>query len=195
MSYRELKSYEQATIIYDFTVEFCDLYIDKVDPTNRTYRSYKTYSRLSDQMIQAARSGKQNIVEGASERTSEKGELHLLGVARASFQELLEDYEDFLRQRNLRLWPKDSASSREVRELAYRTNKTYSTYRIYLRDPESAANAAICLIHQVNFLLDQQIRAAEKDFLEKGDYGEQLSRERSEVRKLQLVNSFWRKHQ
>jgi restriction system protein len=101
MSYRELKSYQMATIIYDFTVEFCDRYV-KPDRTNRSDKSYQSY-RTSDQMVQAARSGKQNIVEGSSERASKKSELKLLAVARASFQELLEDYEDFLRQRGLPL--------------------------------------------------------------------------------------------
>ena len=86
MSYKNLRSYQQATIIYDYTAKFCELYVAK-------------FSRTYDQMVQAGRSGKQNIVEGSSERTSKKSELKLLGVARASLQELLEDYEDFLRQR------------------------------------------------------------------------------------------------
>lgn len=92
MSYKELKSYQQASVIYDFTVEFCDKYIDW---TYKPNMSNRTYTRTHDQMVQAARSGKQNIVEGSSNRTSEKSELKLLGVARASLQELLEDYEDF----------------------------------------------------------------------------------------------------
>lgn len=91
MSYKDLKTYRQATTIYDFTVEFCKRY---VDPRSRT----------TDQMIQAARSGKQNIVEAVSERTSRASELKLLGIARASFAELGEDYEDFLRQRQLELY-------------------------------------------------------------------------------------------
>ncbi|MBI4159912.1 four helix bundle protein [Candidatus Wolfebacteria bacterium] len=189
MSYRELKSYQQSAIIYDFTVEFAEIHVDKAYKSNR---SYKSYSRMADQMIQAARSGKQNIVEGSSERTSEKNELHLLGVARASFQELIEDYEDFLRQRGPRLWLKDSPEASALRALAY---KSYSTYQSYLSDTETAANTATCLIHQVNFLLDRQIAAAEKDFIQKGDYAEKLSYLRNEERKRQLVNSFWRRHQ
>lgn len=171
MSYRELKSYQQATTVYDLTVAFCDRYIDKK-------------SRTHDQMVQAARSGKQNIVEGSSERTSEKSELKLLGVARASFQELLEDYEDFLRQRGMKQWEKDDSRALEVRNL-YKSNRTYTSY---LSDSTEAANAAICLIHQVNFLLDQQIRAAEGQFVSGGGYTENLRRKREEEKKRKLGN-------
>ncbi len=118
-------------------------------------------------MEQAARSGKQNIVEGSSEKTSERGELKLLGVARASFQELLEDYEDFLRQRGLRLWSKDEPAALAVRNL-YKSNMSNWTYKSYLENPEAAANAAICLIHQVNFLLDRQIKSLEEEFVRVG---------------------------
>ena len=181
MSYRELASYKQATIIYDFTVEFCKKYIDRM-------------SRTTDQMVQAARSGKQNIVEGSSEKTSEKSELKLLGVARASLQELLEDYEDFLRQRGLRLWSKDEPQAREVRALVYRTYKSYKTYMSYMENPETAANAAICLINQANFLLDRQIKAAESQFVRQGGYTENLRRQREDVRKKEAVNWLLRKH-
>ena len=143
------------------------------------YQSYRT----SDQMVQAARSGKQNIVEGSSERASKKSELKLLAVARASFQELLEDYEDFLRQRGLPLWGKDSAEAKAVRALAYETDKTYQTYRSYLDDPETAANCAICLINQVNFLLDRQIKSLEEKFVKQGGWTEQMWRKRQEEKK------------
>ena len=178
MSYRELKSYEQATIIYDFTVEFTKRYIAGA-------------SRTKDQMDQAARSGKQNIVEASSEKTSEKSELFLLGVARASFEELLADFEDFLRQRGFKKREKDSAEARTVRALAHSSDKTYASY---LSDPKQAANAAICLIHQTNFLLDRQIKTAEAQFIEKGGYTENLRRRREEEKKRQVVNAFWRKH-
>lgn len=181
MSYRELKSYEQATFVYDFTVDFCGAYMPPM-------------SRLTDQMVHAGRSGKQNIVEGSSERTSEKSELKLLGVARASFQELLEDYEDFLRQRSLPRWGKDDPLAREVRNIAYKTNKSYVSYKSYISDAGVAANAAICMIHQVNFLLDQQIRAAEQQFVKRGGYGEQLNRAREEEKKKQIVNTWNRRH-
>lgn len=167
MSYKDLKSYQTATIIYDYTVVFCDRYIKP----NRSYRTY-------DQMVQAARSGKQNIVEASSQRTSKKGELKLLGVARASFQELLEDYEDFLRQRLLRLWPKDSFNAQKIRALAYRTDRTYESYKPYLDKPEVAANVAICLINQANYLLDRQISSLEEKFVRDGGYTETLFRKR-----------------
>ena len=174
--YRKLKSFEAATLVYDFTVEFCRLYPDKSD---KTYKSYRTH----DQMIQAARSGRQNIAEAsAASGTSRKTELKLVGVARASLEELLLDYEDFLRQRSLSLWGKDDPRAREVRALAYKANKSYETYRTYLGSPETAANCAICLIHQANFLLDQQLRALEKQFLEEGGFTERLYRARRDRR-------------
>jgi len=184
MSYKELKSYQTATTIYDFTVEFCQLYINPINQFDRSNRSY----RMADQMIQAARSGKQNIVEGCSYKTSEKSELKLLGVARASFQELLEDYEDFLRQRKMKQWEKDSAPARKVRALAYqidrsdRSDMSDGSYRSYLSDPEIAANAMICLINQENYLLDRQIKAEEEKFLQQGGYTENLYHKRIDQR-------------
>jgi restriction system protein len=187
MSYKDLKSYQQAVIIYDFTVDFCRRY---VDGSNMSHRSYRT----ADQMEQAARSGKQNIVEGSSGR-SQKSALHLLGVARASFQELLEDYEDFLRQRGFRQWGKNDKEAITVRQLVYQTDKSYrtytsnkahtpyETYKSYLNNSEIAANVVICLIHQVNFLLDRQTKAAEQQFIKEGDYQEKLSGQRNEERK------------
>lgn len=164
--YRNLRSYQTATFTYDFTVDFCGRYM-----TYSTNKSYRTY----DQMVQAARSGRQNIAEGSqASGTSKKTELKLVGVARASLEELLIDYEDFLRQRNLRQWPKDAPEARAVRALAHRADRTYETYRAYLTDPEKAANAAICLIHQANFLLDQQLRALERQFLKEGGFTERL---------------------
>ncbi len=178
MSYRDLKSYQQATIVYDFTVEFCRKYID-------------ARSRTVDQMVQAARSGKQNIVEGSSEKTSEKSELKLIGVARASFQELLEDYEDFLRQGHLRKWEKDSAQALALRGLVYKTNRSYMTYRTYISEPESAANTAISLINQTNYLLDRQIQSLQEEFIKTGDYNEKLNQARNEERKRQLVGNLY----
>lgn len=183
MSYRDLKSYQSATIIYDFTVEFCDRYID----TYRSNKSYKTYrrTRMGEQMEQAARSGKQNIVEASNQRTSTKIELKLLGIARGSLQELLEDYEDFLRQKSLAHWARDSAQARAVRELAYRSNKSYGTYRSYLASPDMAANAVICLINQTNFLLDRQIKSLEEKFIKEGGWSEQMRKKREQVKKRQ----------
>lgn len=171
--YRDLKSYQMAEIIHDATVVFCDRYIDK-------------RSRTHDQMVQAARSGKQNIAEGSvASGTSKKTELKLVGVARASLEELLVDFQDFLRQKALPLWGKEHPQAREVRALAYKSNKSYLTYKTYFEsaDPETAANAAICVIHQANYLLDQQLRALEKDFLEEGGFTERLYRVRSQAKK------------
>ena len=172
MSYRDLKSYQSATIIYDFTMEFVARYID-----------FK--SRTKDQMEQAARSGKQNIVEGSTERTSSKSELKLLGVSRASFEELLNDYEDFLRQRGLPKWDMNAPQAKTVRNLPYKTDWSYKFYRTYLSDPEAAGNAMLCLINQCNFLLDRQIQALEEKFVREGGWSEGLRRRRAQERKRQ----------
>ncbi len=170
--YRDLKSYQMAEIVHDATVIFCDRFIDRK-------------SRTNDQMIQAARSGKQNIAEGSmASGTSKKTELKLIGVARASLEELLLDFQDFLRQNQLPLWGRDHAKAKEVRALAYRSDRSYSTYKTYFEgsSPEIVANAAICLIHQASYLLDQQLRALEKGFLEEGGFTERLYRVRSQTR-------------
>jgi four helix bundle suffix protein len=171
--YRELQSYRMAEIVFDATVAFCDRFIDR-------------RSRTHDQMVQAARSGKQNIAEGSmASGTSKKTELKLIGVARASLEELLLDFQDYLRQQGSPLWGKDHPKAKEVRKLAYASYRSYETYKTYFeeREPEIAANAAICLIHQTNYLLDQQLRALEKGFLKEGGFTERLYRARSEMRK------------
>jgi len=170
--YRDLKSYQMSEIVYDGTVVFCDRFIDR-------------RSRTHDQMVQAARSGKQNIAEGSmASGTSKKTELKLVGVARASLEELLVDLQDFLRQRGQPLWGKDHPRAREVRGLCYKRDRSYATYRPYFEEgsPEVAANTVICLIHQTNYLLDQQLRALEKEFLEEGGFTERLYRARSQRR-------------
>src|SRR5262249_36010899 len=134
-------------------------------------------SRTHDQMVQAARSGRQNIAEGSqASGTSKKSELKLVGVARASLEELLLDYEDFLRQRGLVLWQKNHPMAETVRRLAYEKDRTYMTYKPYIESSsaETAANTIICLIHQTNYLLDQQLRQLEQAFLEKGGFTERL---------------------
>ena len=171
--YRELKSYQNSEIVYDATVRFCDRFVDR-------------RSRTHDQMVQAARSGKQNIAEGSmASATSKKTELKLVNVARASLEELLLDFEDFLRQRGLTVWGKDHATAQAVRKLAYAQNRSYTTYKPYVEDspPEVAANTLICLINQTNYLLDQQLRQLERQFLEEGGFTEKLYRVRSEARK------------
>jgi restriction system protein len=171
--YRDLKSYQMAEIAYDATVVFCDRFIDK-------------RSRTHDQMVQAARSGKQNIAEGSmASGTSKKTELKLVGVARASLEELLLDYQDYLRQKGLPLWGKDHPQARQVRALCYQGNRSYLTYKPYVEapaSPETAANTMICLIHQANFLLDQQLRALEQDFLKNGGFTERLYQARQQRR-------------
>ncbi len=170
--YRDLQSYQMAEIVYDGTVVFCDRFISR-------------RSRTHDQMVQAARSGKQNIAEGCmASGTSKKTELKLIGIARASLEELLLDFQDYLRQHELPLWEKEHPKAREVRALCYRKNRSYTTYRTYIEEssPEIAANTIICLIHQSNYLLDQQLRALEKEFLKEGGFTERLYRTRSQVR-------------
>lgn len=168
--YKNLKSYQNTEIIYDLTVVFCDKYISK-------------YSRTTDQMVQAARSGKQNIAEGSQvSGTSKKSELKLVSVARGSLEELLNDYKDFLRQKKLKLWDVNDRRAQEIRKLAYQPDRSYKTYETYMVEPESAANAAVCLINQANYLLDRQIKALEKIFLEEGGFTEQLYKARKNSR-------------
>jgi len=187
--YRQLASYQMTEIIYDLTVIFCQRFVDKTYKSYKTNnenknRSYKTYSRMSDQMIQAARSGKQNIAEGSmASGTSKKTELKLVGVARASLEELLQDYEDFLRQNEIELWGKNSQRSLEIRRLGYRKNRSYRTYMTYMEEVESAANCLVCLINQANYLLDRQKTSLEKDFLAKGGFTERLYWKRKERQK------------
>ncbi|MEK7813482.1 MAG: four helix bundle suffix domain-containing protein [Candidatus Desantisbacteria bacterium] len=162
--YRNLKSYQTAEIIYDATMIFCDRFIDK-------------RSRTHDQMVQAARSGKQNIAEGSmASGTSKKTEMKLMGVARASLEELLLDYEDILRQKGLMLWDKSHPQAQEIRNLAWEKNRSYMTYKTYIEQNslEVAANVLVCLIHQANYLIDQLLRQLEKQFLEKGGFTENL---------------------
>src|SRR5688572_9987680 len=125
-NYRELFSYQKAEVVYDLTFRFCQRFLNRGD-------------RTVDQMVQAARSGKQNIVEGSkASRTSKEMEVKLTNVARASLEELLVDYQDFLRVRDLRLWQKNSKEALFVRKLGERTHVTYETYREFCetRPPE-----------------------------------------------------------
>lgn len=173
--YEDLLSFKKARIVYDATVFFTERYIDK-------------RSRTVDQMVQAARSGKQNILEGSqASGTSREMEIKLVNVARASLEELLEDYRDFLRTKGSVLWDKNSREALFVRKLGSEKDVSYETYRTYFetRPPEVAANIIICLIHQTNYLLDQLIRRLEKDFLEKGGLKENMFKARLEYREKQ----------
>ena len=166
--YENLLSFRKAEIVYDGTVCFCDRFIARRD-------------RTRDQMIQAARSGKQNIAEGSQiSGTSKEAELKLVNVARASLQELLEDYGDFLRARRSRRWTKDTREARFVRRLGARPTACYADYRNFVetRPAEVVANILICLIHQTNYLLDQQLHQLEQAFVKDGGLRERMTRAR-----------------
>lgn len=172
--YRNLRSFQTAQLVYDATVIFCNRFIDK-------------RSRTHDQMVQAARSGVQNIAEGSmASATSKKMELKLTGVARASLEELQLNYQDFLRQRGLRLWHKDSPEVLKVRK-RYSSDKsdlsdTSDPYGISGAQPEVAANTIICLINQASYLLGRQMKKLEEQFLNEGGFTERLYRERQKHR-------------
>ena len=198
--YRKTASFQTATIVYDATYWFCEKFLD---PRSRTV----------DQMVQAARSGRQNIAEGSrAAATSSQTELRLVNVARASLEELLLDYEDYLRHRRLAQWTPDSPEASEVRAVprslrkaerdpadrSHRSDLNDLTdaerWALYSRwldhaDPATRANAIICLIHQANYLLDQQIAALETAFVEGGGYSEQLATERLRRRRNDQADS------
>ena len=181
--YRTTCSFQTATIIYDATYWFCEKFLD-------------SRSRTVDQMVQAARSGRQNIAEGSrAAATSSQTELRLLNVARSSLEELLLDYEDFLRQRHLAAWLPGDPEALAVRQVPQKfkqdqpdqsapsdlsdltDRERWALYAPWLEHADRAvrANAIICLIHQANYLLDQQKSALEKAFIEDGGYSEQLA--------------------
>ena len=166
--YEDLLAFQKARIVYDGTVEFCERFVKKGD-------------RTRDQMVQAARSGKQNILEGSqASGTSKEAELKLVNVARASLEELLEDYRDFLRIQRAPLWEKNSKEALFVRKLGANKYASYETYRSYLetRPPEVVANILVCLIHQTNYLLDQLLRQLERTFVQEGGLRERMTRAR-----------------
>jgi restriction system protein len=175
--YRGLRSFQIATIIYDVTYWFCERFLE---PRSRT----------NDQMVQAARSGRQNIAEGSrASATSSQTEIRLMNVARSSLEELLLDYEDFLRHRRLRKWAPDAPEALAVRRIGQNhpsdrsdqsdlsDEQRYALYAQWLEhdDPAVRANALLCLINQANYLLDKQIEALEAQFIEEGGYSEQLA--------------------
>ncbi len=191
--YRKLRSFQVASLVYDGTRIFCDRFISR-------------RSRTHDQMVQAARSGRQNIAEGSmAAATSRKTELKLTNVAKASLEELLLDYEDYLRQNHLRQWNKDDPEAREVRgrfrsypeswfeEVGSKTaeqsdeseppDSPRDPYEIAEVTGEVAANTLLCLINQAIYLLKRQIGSLEKAFLEEGGFTERLYRKRSEYRR------------
>ena len=188
--YRNTASFQTATLIYDATYWFCEKFLD-------------ARSRTVDQMIQAARSGRQNIAEGSrAAASSSQTELRLTNVARASLEELLLDFEDYLRHRRLPQWAADAPEALAVRAVGRRRSRSgsrlrrdpsdptdptdqtdqsdaerYALYAPWLEHeaPAVRANAIICLIHQANYLLDQQLSALEQAFIQDGGYSEQLA--------------------
>jgi four helix bundle suffix protein len=171
--YQKLLSYQKSQIVYDATVYFCGRFLDQRDRTH-------------DQMIQAARSGKQNIVEGSqASGTSKETEIKLTNVARASLEELLEDYRDFLRTHKLEEWPKDHPYTQRLRELNRTPGATYETFRkgIEHDDPAICVNVIIGLIKVTTFLLDRQLEALEQAFLKDGGLREAMTRARLASRK------------
>jgi four helix bundle suffix protein len=164
--YQTLLSFQKAEVVYDITFRFANKYLARGD-------------RTIDQMIQSARSGKQNILEGSKAAvTSKETEIKLTNVGRASLEELLADYRDYLRVRDHLIWDKDSKESQFVRRLGRKSPQTFELYREFIetRPPETVANIAICLIHQTNYLLDQQLRRLEQDFVEQGGLRERMTR-------------------
>lgn len=170
--YEKLIVYWIAMTIYDLTVVFCDCYIDK-------------RSRTHDQMVQAARSGKQNIVEGSVGKSVDTN-LKLTGVARNSFAELLEDYKDYLRQKNLVLWSKNDPRVSEIRatkDLQNMTYRSYKTYMSYTNDPESFCNLLVTLCLKEGYLLDRLLAVNEQKFVKEGGFKENLFKKRMEYRR------------
>lgn len=171
--YKNLITYQKSEIIYDGTVYF----------TNRFFRRY---DRTIDQMVQAARSGKQNIAEASmASATSKQGEIFLTNVARASLEELLIDYEDFLRINKLETWSKDHRLTQRLRELNRTPNANYETFRraIEHQDPAICANALRGLIKLTTYLLTRQIESLEQAFLREGGLKERMYKARLESRK------------
>ena len=176
--YRTFFSYQKSAVIYEITFRFCQRFLQRGD-------------RTIDQMIQAARSGKQNIIEGSKAGTTSKEmEIKLTNVARASLEELLEDYRDFLRVRDHPIWDKDSKQALYVRSLATKNPPSFDSFRNFTetRPAETVANIAICLINQANYLLDRQLKSLGAKFLKTGGLREQMTQARLEAREEQRRN-------
>lgn len=163
-NYKKLLSYQKTDVIYQITFDFCTRFLTKGD-------------RTVDQMIQAARSGKQNIIEGcAASATSAKTEIKLVNVAKASLKELLEDYEDYLKTRHHRQWEKGSVEYEVMRRLGKEHNDAeYFLQLTSSRPPETIANMATILINQADFLLHRQLERLEQDFIKNGGFSERMT--------------------
>lgn len=172
-NYRSLKAFVMAGVVYDGTVAFVG-------------RVHGGRGRQAEQMVQAARSGRQNIAEGSlAAATSRKSEILLTNVARASLEELLLDYEDFLRQRGLELWGPEHPKAVWIRKLRPDAKAPYEIYRRYIEELslEDSANCLLCLIHQTNYLLDRLLRTMERRLAHEGGFSERASRVRRELRR------------
>ena len=170
--YKNLITYQKSEIVYDGTIYF-------------TKRFFHKYDRTIDQMVQAARSGKQNIVEASmASGTSKEMEIKLTNVARASLEELKIDFQDFLRTNKLPIWDKQHKLTTRFREINKTPNATYQTYQkaIEHEQPEICANSMICLINIVSYLLAQQIKALEIAFMNEGGLKERMTKARIETR-------------
>jgi four helix bundle suffix protein len=170
--YQDLLAYQKAVVVYDATVHFCERFIDRK-------------SRTHDQMIQAARSGKQNILEGSdASGTSKETEIKLTGVAKASQKELLEDYRDFMRNRGIEEWSPDHRYALRLRRLNRTPGANYETFKkgIEHSDPAICANVIAGLIKVTHYLLDQLLRRLERDFVEQGGLRERMTRARLNYR-------------
>lgn len=170
-NYKKLLSYQKSDVIFQITYYFCSTYLGKGD-------------RTVDQMIQAARSGKQNIIEGgAASATSAKTEIKLVNVAKGSLQELLEDYEDYLKTHGHRQWEKGSIEYEAMRALGREHNDAAFFMEIVRTRPaETIANMAIILIKQADYLLYRQLQRLSADFMREGGFSERMTRLRKEKR-------------
>lgn len=170
-NYKKLLSYQKADVIYQITFYFCNKFLSKGD-------------RTIDQMVQAARSGKQNIIEGsAAASTSSKTEIKLLNVAKASLRELLEDYEDYLKTRRYPQWPAGSVEFETMRRLGREhSDAEFFMKIIETRPPQTIANMAIILINQADYLLFKQLSRLADDFADNGGFSERMTRIRKAKR-------------
>jgi len=173
--YQKLLAYQKAVVVYDATLHFCNRFVDRK-------------SRTFDQMVQAARSGKQNILEGSeASGTSKETEIKLTGVAKASQKELLEDYRDFMRNRGIEEWPSNHPYALRLRRLNRTPGANYETFKkgIEHSDPAICANVIAGLIKVTCYLLDQQLKRLEQDFLKAGGLRERMTRARLNARRQQ----------
>lgn len=160
--YKDLITFQQCEEIFDLTGEFCVKFLPGFE-----------LLRQRSQMTQAARSAKQCIAEGASQGTSLKGYIKMLGVSRGSLEELLLDYKDFARLRNIAIWNKSDPRLREMGEKVKRVKKVTGRYYLLLTpskpsDPSYPVNYLIDLITRTNYLLDKQKKSLEEKFIKEG---------------------------